>query len=212
MVHDERRVGDSRSLWVLLILVAVFAAGVITSCGGGGGGGGSDGELCDQCGDDPDGPCRPTITIVPVVPDDPNDGIPKCVNDIDATTGECIVELTCRRKVDSGQRRCYPLLDKLTDPQPHQNADSQFRCDGSRPGGTPKPPEPTNTTSPGPTATAVPQTCGNGIREGTEECDSPDLAGETCESQGCGGGTLSCQANCQGFNFSLCTGIGCAGQ
>jgi hypothetical protein len=199
MVHDERWVGDSRSLWVLLILVAVFAAGVITSCGGGGGGGGSDGELCDQCGDDPDGPCLPSITVVP------GDGQPQCTRPVDPATGTCVVELACRRKVDSGQRRCYPKAPGGAD------VDYQFRCDGSRPGGTPKPPEPTNTTSPGPTATSVPQTCGNGVREGTEACDSPDLDGETCESKGCGGGTLSCRVDCGGFNFSLCTGIGCAG-
>jgi hypothetical protein len=193
MVHDERRIQDYRSLWVLLIMVAVLAAGVISSCGGGGGGG-SDGEICDQCGDDPDGPCIPSFTIVP------GDGQPQCTRPVDPSTGTCVVELTCRRKVDSGQRRCYPKAPGGAD------VDYQFRCDGSRPGGTPGPAA-TETPSPAPTST-VAQTCGNGIREGSEDCDQSDLSGESCVSQDCGTGILSCSVACT-FNFSLCNGINC---
>jgi len=42
----------------------------------------------------------------------------------------------------------------------------------------------------------VPSVCGNGIKEGTEECDGTDLGGTTCESLGFTGGTLICTASC----------------
>ena len=45
--------------------------------------------------------------------------------------------------------------------------------------------------------------CGNGIREGTEQCDGTDLAGETCISLDYASGNLSCNDNCT-FNTSLC--------
>jgi len=46
--------------------------------------------------------------------------------------------------------------------------------------------------------------CGNNIREGSEVCDGSDLGGQTCQSQGYSGGTLSCLSNCSGFDFSGC--------
>lgn len=195
MARSERRVQEFRSLWVLLIAIGMLAGVVITSCGGSGGG--SDGELCNQCGDDPDGPCRPSIIITAVVPDDPNDRVPRCTRDIDPATGTCTVELACRRKVDSSQRRCFPLAPGGND------VDYQFRCDGSRPGGTPRP-QPTPTLSPTPETTAVPQTCNNSMREGTEECDSIDLGGQSCETL-CNspGGFLSCRVDCT-FSFDNC--------
>ena len=45
--------------------------------------------------------------------------------------------------------------------------------------------------------------CGNGIREGVEECDGEDLAGETCESQGQPSGLLGCTNQCT-FDFAEC--------
>jgi hypothetical protein len=48
--------------------------------------------------------------------------------------------------------------------------------------------------------------CGNGLIEGTEECDGIDLAGESCVTQGFVGGSLGCQADCT-FDTSLCTGV-----
>ncbi len=48
------------------------------------------------------------------------------------------------------------------------------------------------------------QTCGNDEIEGTETCDGTDLGGETCASQGFDGGTLSCNANCDGFVTTSC--------
>ena len=47
--------------------------------------------------------------------------------------------------------------------------------------------------------------CGNNVIEGSEVCDSTDLGGETCETQGySGGGDLSCLSNCSGFDVSEC--------
>jgi hypothetical protein len=45
--------------------------------------------------------------------------------------------------------------------------------------------------------------CGNGIKEGGEQCDGSDLAGASCISQGYTGGTLSCNSSCT-FNTSQC--------
>jgi hypothetical protein len=39
-------------------------------------------------------------------------------------------------------------------------------------------------------------TCGNGVAEGTEQCDGADLRGATCASLGLGSGPLACTANC----------------
>ncbi|MCC6764697.1 MAG: hypothetical protein IT293_08545 [Deltaproteobacteria bacterium] len=186
-----------RSLGAALLVMAVLAVGVITSCGGGGGG--SDGGLCDQCGESPDGPCVPSVTI------SPGAGQPQCTQTVDPDTGTCVVQLTCRRKVDSGQRRCYPLAPGGAD------VDYQFRCDDSRPGGTPGP-APTFTPTPAPTAT-VQQSCGNGTVEGTEECDG-GVGNETCGTRGCSppGGSLSCSTFTCKFDFSLCIsgGAGCS--
>ncbi|MGD2115657.1 MAG: hypothetical protein PVG07_11425 [Acidobacteriota bacterium] len=47
--------------------------------------------------------------------------------------------------------------------------------------------------------------CGNGVREGGEVCDGTDLGGMTCADFGCtGGGTLACNATCDGFDTSGC--------
>ncbi len=51
---------------------------------------------------------------------------------------------------------------------------------------------------------APPPVCGNGLREGSEQCDGSDLGGQTCQSQGFPGGTLSCNGDCT-FNTSGCT-------
>ncbi len=47
--------------------------------------------------------------------------------------------------------------------------------------------------------------CGNGVREGREDCDGTDLGGATCASEGCSGGTLACNPDCT-FDFASCTG------
>ncbi len=48
------------------------------------------------------------------------------------------------------------------------------------------------------------ETCGNGLREGSEECDGSDLAGATCHSIGAGSqGTLRCRPDCR-FDASQC--------
>ena len=50
-------------------------------------------------------------------------------------------------------------------------------------------------------------TCGNNVIECNEVCDGTALGGETCGSQGCsGGGTLACNATCDGFDTSGCSG------
>jgi len=46
--------------------------------------------------------------------------------------------------------------------------------------------------------------CGNGILEGTEECDGALLRDKTCSFFGFSGGTLSCTDSCH-FNTNLCT-------
>ncbi len=46
--------------------------------------------------------------------------------------------------------------------------------------------------------------CGDGTKNGGEQCDGSDLGGATCASRGFYGGALSCNANCS-FNTSQCT-------
>ncbi len=54
----------------------------------------------------------------------------------------------------------------------------------------------------------ISETCGNGLRDGPEQCDQSDLAGATCEILGYEGGTLDCQASClfdeSGCGVDLC--------
>ena len=45
--------------------------------------------------------------------------------------------------------------------------------------------------------------CGDGKRNGSEQCDGADLAGATCKTKGFIGGTLTCHGNCT-FNTSGC--------
>ena len=50
-----------------------------------------------------------------------------------------------------------------------------------------------------------PAACGNGIREGSEQCDGADLGGASCASQNCSGGTPTCSSTCT-LSYSSCTG------
>jgi hypothetical protein len=45
--------------------------------------------------------------------------------------------------------------------------------------------------------------CGNGLKEGLEECDTYDFDHETCDSQGREGYNLLCDSNCN-FDYSSC--------
>ena len=47
--------------------------------------------------------------------------------------------------------------------------------------------------------------CGNELVEAAEVCDGSDLAGDTCQSLGWSGGSLSCQPGCQQYDTSLCS-------
>lgn len=49
--------------------------------------------------------------------------------------------------------------------------------------------------------------CDNGVLEDGEDCDRTDLGGETCESQGHGGGTLACSDTCS-LDLSGCAVCG----
>ena len=46
-------------------------------------------------------------------------------------------------------------------------------------------------------------TCGDGVIDAGEDCDGSNLGGQTCQSQGFGGGTLACTSGCQ-FDTSGC--------
>jgi hypothetical protein len=193
-----------RSLGLLLLAVAILASSIIASCGGGGS---SNGGLCEQCGGSPDGPCQATGFVVPgataPVPC-PSPGQPNaCVE----------VGLICRRKVDSAQQRCFPLAVGATDVRdPNPN----FRCDGSRPGGTvlPEPtktPTPTNSTNATPTKTvSADQVCGDGIITGSEQCDDsgPNLGTSRC-GDFCADDTGQLQCNGCALDTSQCGGGSC---
>ncbi len=47
------------------------------------------------------------------------------------------------------------------------------------------------------------QACGNNLKEGSEQCDGPDLAGQSCTSRGYDLGILTCTSLCT-FNESSC--------
>jgi hypothetical protein len=201
MLRRQGRLWDRQTLLLLPLVVVALTAVVMSSCGSGGGD--SNGALCEQCGST-DGPCQERVEVERE-PDAPA----PCNSPAPITEGSpspCFVELICRRKADSAQQRCFPK-----DPSSATGeVNFQFRCDGSRAGGTAVP-EPTLT--PTPAATSVPQECGNNEQEGTEECDGTDLNGASCLSEGCdpGTGSLSCRVNgvaneCT-FNFEGCNGV-----
>jgi hypothetical protein len=196
MARTTRWVEEYRSLGVLLFVAAVLTAAVMSSCGGGGGG--ADGGLCSQCGDDPDGPCLPAVEITP------GNGV-HCANPARENDPSCTVFLRCRRKSDSSQQRCYPVAPG--DPN-NQDVDYQVRCDGSRPGGTPRP-QPSGTPSVTPSTAATATLCGNGVVDLGEECDGSNVNGLRCEDFGCTtpltGGGLACTSNCV-FSFGGCGG------
>ena len=57
----------------------------------------------------------------------------------------------------------------------------------------------------------VAEGCGDGVRDADEECDGPDLQGESCETRGYGTGTLTCDDACR-FDESDCSGEPCVGE
>lgn len=52
-------------------------------------------------------------------------------------------------------------------------------------------------------------TCGNAIKEGTEQCDGADVGGMTCATLGFDMGVLACSATCQ-FDTTGCSNMVCA--
>jgi len=188
------------ALGLLLLAMSAVTATIVASCGSGGGDSSSTGALCEQCGAS-DGACQQSAWLFPRDPQQGAiDAVP-CPTPSSGTDGCVNLPLICRRKSDSAQQRCYP--QSTADPS---NPDFFFRCDGSRPGGTARP-EPTQTATPIPAATATPA-CGNGLAEGNEQCDFPDLRGQTCSSLGCVNGVLSCNSDCT-FNTLACTVQNC---
>lgn len=57
-------------------------------------------------------------------------------------------------------------------------------------------------------SSAAGPTCGNGIADGTEDCDVFDLDGETCSTLGLGAGFLACADDCT-FDTSGCSTSSC---
>ena len=198
------------SIGLLVIFLAAAIATVVTSCGGGGGDD-STGALCDQCGVT-DGACQDRAFVFPG--SGVRDAVPCPTGDNGDLNGCIPVGLLCRRQSDSAQQRCYPLPQ--TTPPSNANPDFDFRCDGSRPGGTVLPP-PTATVSvtptPGPAKTNDPNAvCGDGTIEGLEDCEGTNLGGKTCGNVcDAPGGVLSCGINCR-FVFTGCTGDNCSSQ
>jgi hypothetical protein len=126
---------EARSFAAVILVLGIVSATTIVSCGGSDGE--SDGGLCEQCGDT-DGPCNAAGASV-----GGNDRPEGC-----GDNDPCNVQLQCVRKVDSGQRRCFPL-------NPTTNSlDFRYECDGSRPALVPtSTPVPTTTLTPSPTVT-----------------------------------------------------------
>lgn len=53
--------------------------------------------------------------------------------------------------------------------------------------------------------------CGNGVREGSEQCDGGQLGGQTCVGLGYDQGALACSPSCT-LDTSGCETLACAGQ
>jgi hypothetical protein len=52
-------------------------------------------------------------------------------------------------------------------------------------------------------------TCGNGVREGAEQCDGADLGGQSCQSRGFDAGVLACKSSDCTFDDSDCHDVAC---
>src|SRR5688572_9976709 len=70
-------------------------------------------------------------------------------------------------------------------------------------------PDPASTGQPKstpPPTTVTPQgsTCGDGQVSGSEICDGANLRGASCETQGFGPGTISCDPGCRKYDTSQC--------
>lgn len=148
---------ETRSFLAVVAVLSIVAAATITSCGSGGGGS-SNGDLCEQCGDT-DGPCNAAGATV-----SGDDRPAGC-----GANDPCTVQLQCVRKVDSGQRRCFPL-DPTTG-----GLDFSYKCDGSRPALVP-------TSTPVPTVTVTPSTTATPVDTGpTATGPTPSATGPTPE-------------------------------
>lgn len=148
----------------VVAVVGVVAVTTITSCGGGGEGS-SNGDICEQCGDT-DGPCNAAGATVTG-----NDRPTGC-----GANDPCTVQLQCVRKVDSGQRRCFPV-----DPSTG-SLDLFYRCDGSRPALVPTS-TPVPSATPTPTATATPTDTGPTATGPTPSSTAPTPTATPGESE-----------------------------
>lgn len=54
-------------------------------------------------------------------------------------------------------------------------------------------------------------TCGDDIADGTEVCDGTDVAGQSCEVLGLGGGELGCANDCSAFDTTNCAQLASCG-
>lgn len=120
MSNTDAGTREYPTLMFLLAVALIGSALTVASCGSGSS---SDGALCDQCGES-DGFCQGELGI-PQLRVTADTTLPCDGDDVIAGTTvarPCDLTLTCLRKLDSAQRRCFPIA-----------YDPQFRCDGARP-------------------------------------------------------------------------------
>ncbi len=117
-----------------------------------------------------------------------------------------MVETTMDMELTDGVTTQAPTTDETT-AAPTTTAATTTGADGTSTGeppsttGSDDPDTTTNTTG---MTTQNPGTCGNGVIEGTEQCDGQDLNGFTCETLGNSGGTLQCDPVTCTFDTQLC--------
>ncbi|HLK11364.1 MAG TPA: hypothetical protein VKW76_08280 [Candidatus Binatia bacterium] len=119
--------------------------------------------------------------------------------------------VTCCRTTASGKTKCSikPSAAKCRAPGGGTACVGMVSscCDACDASGGCAPPPPTTTTSTTSTTTttSAPPVCGDGVCDGSEQCDGTDFCGASCPGGSAAGGFLACRPDCT-IDFSHCGG------
>lgn len=162
-------------------------------------------EAAEQCdpGDTNDGNPPPDFGTPPLTCQDlgfTSGTITTCKNDCTVDTSGCSHDTVCGDGVRQGTEECDPGDTSDSDPPPDFGTTPRTCQEEGYAGGTI-----TTCNADCTVNTGSCYKCGDGVKNGGEDCDGADLGNVTCEDLSQPAGTLSCKADCT-YDTSGCGG------